>query len=393
MKLKDISFFISDKVPSKDVPIEKYIDTDSLLAGKYGRREAIKKPLKGSLTAFKKGDVLVSNIRPYLKKIYFAEEDGGCSSDVLVFRSTEKKLEKFLYAVLLQDNFFLHMMRGAKGSKMPRGDKSQIMEYKFSPIVGEEEQIGDLIDRIQRKIKNLTEINCNLEAMARQIYENWFVQFNFPNEKGLPYKSSGGKMVWNEKLSREIPENWSQVNLSIYLTPITEKLRTFQKNEKIYTPIEIIPRKKMSFCATVPIEDAVSGLCRYRAFDILLSNRRVYFHKVCIAPTDGITRDTVIVLRPEFDKLGYAFEVVFSDHFIKFATLHSYGSEQPVLSWDVAKNYPCTRSDNHLEESFSEICNQIIMLVIKNENEIRELVKQRDELLPFLINGQVSVVK
>lgn len=162
MKLKDLSFFVNDKVLSKDVPIEKYIDTDSLLTDKRGRRKANKKPVDSSLTSYKKGDVLISNIRPYLKKIYFAEEDGGCSQDVLVFRSREKNLEKFLYAVLLQDSFFLHMMKGAKGSKMPRGDKSQIMEFKFSPNVGDEEYIGDLIDRIQRKIKNLTEINRNL---------------------------------------------------------------------------------------------------------------------------------------------------------------------------------------------------------------------------------------
>ena len=115
---------------------------------------------------------------------------------------------------MLQDRFFDYAMKGAKGSKMPRGDKDQIMRYElptFSPQ--EQENIGNLVISITNKLWLNRSINHNLEAMAKQLYDYWFVQFDFPDENGKPYKSSGGKMVWNEKLKREIPEDWKVAQL------------------------------------------------------------------------------------------------------------------------------------------------------------------------------------
>ena len=228
--------------------------------------------------------------------------------------------------------------------------------------------------------------------MARQLYDYWFVQFDFPDANGKPYKSSGGKMVYNPILKREIPEGWEVKNLGTQFDVINERISPNQllKDDK-YTPIEIIPRHQMSLSEYVPLEEATSGLCRYKKGDILLSNRRVYFHKVCIAPFDGITRDTVIVLRPnETKKLGYLFQVVFSEHFIKFATLNSYGSEQPVLSWTSAQNYKILIPQNNLDLIYSRKMACIIEQVVANNQQILSLTKQRDELLPLLMNGQVN---
>lgn len=229
--------------------------------------------------------------------------------------------------------------------------------------------------------------------MAKQLYDYWFVQFDFPNEEGKPYKSSGGKMVWNDKLHREIPQEWKVCNLSEYLNVYTEKVSVKIIDAKCkYAPIEVLPRKRMSFNECAPIENAVSGLCRFMKKQILLSNRRVYFHKVCIAAFDGLTRDTVIVLNPaNKDLLGYAFQLVNDDVFIEYATRHSYGSEQPVLSWESAKFYKTLKPSNQLDVLYSTCVSPIIDFVIKNELEISDLTKQRDELLPLLMNGQVSV--
>ena len=229
--------------------------------------------------------------------------------------------------------------------------------------------------------------------MAKQLYDYWFVQFDFPNEKGKPYKSSGGGMVWNEKLHREIPHDWDVVNLSEYLNVYTEKVSANNLSTSCkYAPIEVLPRRRMSFNECSPIENAVSGLCRFRKKQILLSNRRVYFHKVCIAAFDGVTRDTVIILNPKNKALlGYAYQIVNDDAFIEYATRHSYGSEQPVLSWESAKIYKTFKPRNQLDIIYSKRICPIIDSVTKNELEIAKLIKQRDELLPRLMNGQVSV--
>ena len=256
-----------------------------------------------------------------------------------------------------------------------------------------QDNIARVILNIDHKIALNRAINQNLEAMAKLLYDYWFVQFDFPDEEGKPYKSSGGAMVWNEKLHREIPCNWDVVSLSEYLNVYSDKVSAINLdvNSK-YAPIEVLPRRKMSFNECAPIENAVSGLCRFGKKHILLSNRRVYFHKVCIAAFDGVTRDTVIILSPVNKALlGYAYQIINDDVFIEYATRHSYGSEQPVLSWESAKMFKTLKPSNQLDVIYSNRICSIIDSVIRNELEIAELTKQRDELLPLLINGQVSV--
>ena len=164
MKLNDIAEFVTDKISSGSISLENYVTTDSLLQNKRGREAAQNlPPMQCALTHYKRGDVLVANIRPYLKKVWFADSEGGCSSDVLVFRAKNGHYPSFLYTALMQDVFFDYAMSGAKGSKMPRGDKDQIMRYElptFSSV--EEENIGNMMADIMSKININRQINDNL---------------------------------------------------------------------------------------------------------------------------------------------------------------------------------------------------------------------------------------
>lgn len=219
------------------------------------------------------------------------------------------------------------------------------------------------------------------------------MQFDFPDENGKPYKSSGGKMVWNETLKKDIPCDWKIVSLSDIVDYNLERVAVNDiSTNDYYTPIEVIPRKKMSLCEAMPLENAASGLCRYKKRDILLSNRRVYFHKICIAPFNGLTRDTVMVLRPkDTELLGFVYETMFTDAFIGYATKVSYGSLQPVLSWTEAKKYKVLLPSHGLSKRYSKIIDGLIEKVLTSQIEIITLSKQRDELLPLLMNGQVTV--
>ena len=164
MKLNDIAEFVTDKICSGSISLENYVTTDSLLQNKRGRETAQNlPPMQCALTHYKRGDVLVANIRPYLKKVWFADSEGGCSSDVLVFRAKIGHYPSFLYAVLIQDAFFDYTMSGAKGSKMPRGDKDQIMRYELPTFTSlEEENIGNMMVDIMSKINVNRQINDNL---------------------------------------------------------------------------------------------------------------------------------------------------------------------------------------------------------------------------------------
>ena len=292
------------------------------------------------------------------------------------------------------DTLYDHLVGLSSGSARDNLSQTELKKLKLIMPVTKREQdnIVSILSLIDRKIELNRLINQNLEAMAKQLYDYWFLQFDFPDENGRPYKSSGGKMVWNDKLKREIPKGWEAAKLDNLFQVVADKAKKMDIQHLLYAPIEVLPRKQMSFYDTAPIENAVSGLCKFKKGNILLSNRRVYFHKVCIAPFDGVTRDTVIVLKTlNENTFGFDYQIVNSEHFISYATRFSYGSEQPVFSWQDAKNYYYAKPNNGIAEIYSNCVAPLINKVLEVQNELRELTKQRDELLPLLMNGQVLV--
>ena len=128
-ELADVCNFSKDKIPVSELSIRNYISTENMLSDKKGATEATNLPAVQQTTACHRGNVLVSNIRPYFKKILYCQREGGCSNDVLCFVPKTPELSAYLYCTLYADNFFDFMVAGSKGTKMPRGDKKQIMTY------------------------------------------------------------------------------------------------------------------------------------------------------------------------------------------------------------------------------------------------------------------------
>ena len=163
MQLKDIAQFVTEKISSQYVTLQDYVTTDSLLQNKQGRAMAQNLPPQlCALTKFHKNDVLVANIRPYLQKIWFADCEGAASADVLVFRAINGHSPQYLYTVLLQDAFYDWVMLGTKGSRMPRGNKDQIMRFPVADIGEQEQQVGSFVENISKKISLNRQINQNL---------------------------------------------------------------------------------------------------------------------------------------------------------------------------------------------------------------------------------------
>ena len=154
--LRDICYQITDRVDYTDAKLETYISTESLIQGKRGRQQASSLPTAGKVNKYKVGDTLISNIRPYFKKIWYASFEGTCSNDVLVFRAKNPHNAPYLHACLRQDSFFDYVMQGAKGTKMPRGDKKQMMGFRVSDSCSSEDLL--LLDSaIRQKSSNESE--------------------------------------------------------------------------------------------------------------------------------------------------------------------------------------------------------------------------------------------
>ena len=386
-QLSEIADFVTDKIPMENVPLTDYVTTDSLLPNKEGRCVAQNlPPQKCVLTHYKCGDVLVANIRPYLKKIWFADRDGGASADVLVFRAKSGHSQEFLYASLLQDSFYDYVMKGTKGSKMPRGDKDQIMRYPIPKLsLTEEECISNMVLSFCTKININRQINDNLEAMARQLYDYWFVQFDFPNEEGKPYKSSGGAMVWNEKLKREIPQGWSDCKLKDFIdlfdskrVPLSSKYRGERQGAYPYYGATGI----MDY-----VNDYIfDGDYILLAEDGSTSDAKGFPIVQYIWGKNWVNNHAHIILPKNERYTMFTYQMLRSIPAKQIET----GSIQKKISQENLCGYKMALPNSDLMEKYENIVSPLWEKRKRCIEEINALTKQRDELLPLLMNGQVS---
>ena len=388
MKLNDIAEFVTDKISSSGISLDRYVTTDSLLQNRRGRETAQNlPPMPCALTHYRQGDVLVANIRPYLKKVWYADSEGGCSSDVLAFRAKNGHCPSFLYTVLMQDAFFDYAMSGAKGSKMPRGDKDQIMRYElptFTPL--EEENIGNMMVDIMSKINVNRQINDNLEAMAKQLYDYWFVQFDFPNEEGKPYKSSGGAMVYNEKLKREIPQGWSDCKLKDFINlfdskriPLSNKDREERKG--------IYPYYGATGIMDYVNDYIFDGDYILLAEDGSTSDANGFPIVQYIWGKNWVNNHAHIILPKNEQYTMFTYQMLKSIPAKQIET----GSIQKKISQENLCGYNMILPHSALIGKYERLISPFWEKRKLCFEEINNLTKQRDELLPLLMNGQATV--
>ena len=234
-----------------------------------------------------------------------------------------------------------------------------------------------------------TPLNDNLEAMAKQLYDYWFVQFDFPNEEGKPYKSSGGKMVWNEKLKREIPNGWSVSNifdemLIQYGFPFSTELFTEEKTNTPVVRIRDILENSVSAYSNEPVEEKY----RLEKGDLLIGMDG-NFHMNYWTDNVSFLNQRSVRLRTKENSTISTMQAKYDiAPYIKAKELRAKGSTVGHLSdKDIKELYVLVCPDMKIRKKFDSI----LSLIIENRCEVVNLTKQRDELLPLLMNGQATV--
>ena len=403
-KLSSIAYYVTDKISSNDISLAEYVTTDCILQNKKGREVATNLPPQPcSLIRYQRGDVLIANIRPYLKKVWFADIDGGASPDVLVFRAKDGHSPSFLYAILLQDSFFDYVMQGTKGSKMPRGDKEQILRYEMPTFSCSEESIGTFFLNLDRKIHLNERINQNLEAMAKQLYDYWFVQFDFPNEDGKPYKSSGGEMIWNESLKREIPKGWITTTINGVCTScrgvsygkddllpngngvLVLRGNNIENNHIVYD----------SNVAFVPY-DFINEEQRIKEGDIVMtmsSGSKAHVGKCAMFYKDSEHTFGAFLSKftPKTEMRYMIFLFLTSEYFKSLITAFCNGTGINNLTNQTFDDVILVLPNENTLQQFESKVKPLFDIIGNNEENIEILTKQRNELLPLLMNGQVSI--
>ena len=396
--LKNYATYVNNKIDVCEISLNQYISTDNILQNKQGIECAASLPIQGGkVTAFKKGDILLANIRPYLKKIWYAQFDGGCSADVLAIRANAKIDSHFLFYALFRDDFFIHAMKGSKGTKMPRGDKSQIMEFKipvFNPKT--QQSIAAVLSALDKKIALNKQINARLEQMAKTLYDYWFVQFDFPDANGKSYKSSGGDMVFDETLKREIPKGWEVKSLwkvAKYFNGLA--LQKYRPENEFDDFLPVIKIREMNEGVSLNTERAKTNIPKEAIIDdgdILFSWSATLEIKIWSQGKGALNQHIFKVTSSEYPKYFFYFELLnYLKHFKMIADLRK--TTMGHITQDHLKQaYICIPSQLLLEK-MERIVTPIFQKMLITQKQNHQLTQLRDFLLPMLMNGQVSVAE
>ena len=266
------------------------------------------------------------------------------------------------------------------------------------PSLDKQKRIGEIFTLLDNKIKLNRAVNQNLEAMTKQLYDYWFVQFDFPNEDGKPYKSSGGKMVWNEKLKREIPEGWDMSlikDIAITYsggTPKSTNIEYYDNGEiawinsgELNSPIITTTTNYITKCG---LENSSAKL--YPSNSILVAMYGATAGKVSLLTFEACSNQAVCGVIPKVENMLYYVYFHISSLYSHFITL-STGSARDNISQNTIKNILLPIPTRNILKLFDEKIGSIYQMIVNNYQQIDSLTMQRDELLPLLMNGQVSV--
>lgn len=393
--LSEVSVYRKDRIGSDKVNKENYISTENMLSNRGGVENATTVASAKSFPAYKKGDILLSNIRPYFKKIWYATQEGGCSNDVLVVKAGKTVDSKFLYYVLSDNNFFNYSTVTAKGTKMPRGSQNAIMKYWVPNLdLPTQKKIADILSSYDELIKANNERIELLEQTVQELYKEWFVRFRFPGYE-------------NAKFEEGIPEGWSYVRFGKAIDIIDgDRGVNYPKQEEFYPEGDClflnagnVTTKGFDFssCAYITKEkDAILRKGKVQHGDVLLTTRgtvgNVAFYNETMTFSEMRINSGMVILR----NLGvvspeYIYTSLRHEYLQKLMTMYASGSAQPQLPIKDMKRMKIIKSDTKTMERFTEmsadIYNQISLLIMKNQT----LAKQRDMMLPRLMSGKLEV--
>ena len=294
--------------------------------------------------------------------------------------------KKFLYYLFNYSHVRDRISASAGGMKVRHTSPSRIYEVEVSlPSVTTQRKIAAVLSAYDDLIENNTRRIQILEEMAQTIYREWFVHFRFPGHENV-------KMV--ESKLETIPEGWEVERLGDIVENVRETLKPGPHLEPLpYVPIDCIPRRSLALAETKPSSEAKSSLIAFKKKDILFGAMRSYFHKVILAPFDGITRQTCFVLRSKIPE-NYPFDLftLFEDSTIEYSSNHSTGSTIPYASWEGAfAEMPIVKPPQYLIEKFSQLVRPTLDLIEGLTKRNANLRRTRDLLLPKLISGEIDV--
>lgn len=264
--------------------------------------------------------------------------------------------------------------------------------YLYLPDYEEQVRIGDLLYKMEMKIRTNNKINDNLEQQAKLIYDYWFTQFDFPDQNGKPYCSSGGKMVWNEQLKRNIPENWNVVPLLKLVS--WESNSQPPKSEFVYEPkegyVRFIQNRDYDSDTHITYIPRTKNLSIVDRFDILMDKYGdAGAVRYGIEGAFNVALGKICVHNPNYRE--YIRSFLGSDGIYKFLHNSCMASTRASLSEANLAILNIVVPNEKIILDYENFLHKIRVSILKNKDETVELINLRDWLLPMLMNGQATI--
>lgn len=330
--------------------------------------------------------IIYSTVRPNQEHYGFLENPGdnfiistGFSTIDVYDENTD---EKFIYYLLTQKHItdYLHTIGENSVSSYPSINPDDIANLKFAvPDLRTQQSIAAVLSALDKKIALNKQINARLEEMAKTLYDYWFVQFDFPDANGKPYKSSGGEMVFDETSKREIPKGWGSIELQSCLAKIPNTTKILNKDIKDFGKYPVVDQSQDFICGFT--NDEKSILNPQDAHIIFGDHTRIVklVNFQYARGADG----TQVILSNNERMPNYLFYQI-----INQIDLSSYGYAR---HFKFLKEFKIILPSKDISQKYNEIANTFFVKVRNNLKQNHHLTQLRDFLLPMLMNGQVSV--
>lgn len=323
------------------------------------------------------------------------------SGDVGLIIPNEKLLNKeFAYYLVSSALVKKQLDVSSQQTKIRHTSPDKIKDCEvLLPDMETQIKISKLLDSINFKIANNNKINTELEAMAKTIYDYWFLQFEFPNEEGKPYKSSGGKMVWNEELKREIPEGWecgTIGNLFSSQSGYAFKSSNWTKNGYPVLTIKCINEDgTINMRESSYIKEYIDSFNKYSVKNgnmiFAMSGNTIGKLGIIASNINNILiNQRILIIKTDINNMAYSYFTIKNDKIQNNIVQLGANSAQPNISEDLLRNIKICFPNKKYLDNYNNICKVIFEKIITNRIENQELSSLRDFLLPLLMNGQVG---
>lgn len=333
-----------------------------------------------------KNDILIAKDGSYLKCAFKVNEDlNACIlSSIAILRPNLKNIDPDYFVYLMRTKSIKGAMANyVSGSALPRIILSDFKKMKLKMIssLPTQQKIASILSAYDNLIQNYKKQIEALQTAASELYKEWFVRFRFPRYQ-------------NAKFENGIPEGWKVARLKDIAKDVG---KTITKNEinyekDVYIPIDCIPNHNMALTEVSDIENAESSLQRFESGDILFGAMRVYFHKVILAPMQGVTRKTCFVIHAKKDIFhNYLYSLLFSNTTINYANTISVGATMPYVRWNDFIRMQCLFPSEKILNDYNKIISPIFKTIMNSYKYLSNLTQQRDLLLPRLMSGKLEV--